>query len=325
MAKGYIYHIINIKNNKHYIGKTFDINARISAHFSDLHNQNHHSHKLQRAFNLYGEENFKVEYRIVNIKDEDDLSLKEIQEIEAYDSYNNGYNETLGGDGNKLSINLNNSILIYNICQNYKGVNRQIAKYFNCDHSVIDNLAKNKIFDEANFDYNNYIQLINNIGLKEENKNENYIPHNIQKMNEEKCLELLAIITQTEHYEKTMCQIFNIDSKLAWRLKNGLIYKNYYNNFQKLTTQEKKELLEKTLKKYNVNSIYSQRQRRCVKNPLTQEQINYILDYKDKKSKAQIARDLQISADRVSAVCNGISYKDLVENYYSSKKLNCRV
>ena len=38
MAKGYIYHIINKKNNKHYIGKTFDIDSRISAHFSDLNN-----------------------------------------------------------------------------------------------------------------------------------------------------------------------------------------------------------------------------------------------------------------------------------------------
>ena len=319
MAKGYIYHIINKKNNKHYIGKTFDIDSRISAHFSDLNNQKHHSHKLQRAFNLYGEEYFIVEYKIIDINDENDLNLKEMQEIADQDSYNNGYNETLGGDGHKLSIDLLNSILIYNICQAYKGVNRQIAKYFKCDHTVINQLAKNKIFEGITFDYNSYLELIAKIGLKEENKNENYVPHNLPKMNREKCLELLSVITQTEHYEKTMCSIFNIDSKLSWRLKKGLIYKEYYNEFIELSKEEKKQLLQNTLEKYNVESIYSQRQRRCVKNALTQEQVNYILDHKDKISKAQIARDLSISADRVGHVCNGTSYKDLIKNYYSSK------
>ena len=39
-------------------------------------------------------------YQEVEVADEDELSLREILEIEKYDSYNNGYNMTLGGDGN---------------------------------------------------------------------------------------------------------------------------------------------------------------------------------------------------------------------------------
>lgn len=319
--RGYIYHIINIKNNKHYIGKTFDIKDRIYDHFYDLEKQQHHSHKLQRAFNLYGEDYFLIEYKIVEIEKEEDLSLAEMQEIAEYDSYYNGYNETLGGDGHKLSINLFNSVLVYNICQNYKGVNRQIAKYFNCDHTVINNLAKKDIFKNLIYDQQDYLNLINKIGIKDENKNENYIPHNLQKLNEEKCLELLSIILLADgNYDKTMCEIFNIDSKLIWRLKNGLIYKEYINKFNTMSKDEQFILLNKTLEKYQVKSIYAKRQRRCVKNPLTQEQVNYILDNQNTKSKAQIARELSISADRVRSVCKGISYKDLVENYYSSIK-----
>ena len=58
----YLYHITNLINNKTYIGKTNNIDRRISRHFSDLKKGQHHSHKLQRAFNKYGEKVFKVTY-----------------------------------------------------------------------------------------------------------------------------------------------------------------------------------------------------------------------------------------------------------------------
>lgn len=321
-AKGYIYHIINTKTNKHYIGKTIDLQHRLECHFNNLENNQHHSHKLQRAYNLYGSDYFVVEAKEVEINDFEDLSLSEMKEIENFDSYLNGYNETLGGDGHKTSLTLSQSILVYNICQNYKGVNRQIARYFNCDHTVIDNISKNKIFANIVFDQQDYNDLVVKLNLQENNKIENYVPHNLQKMDKEKCLELLAVVTQTNCYEKTMCSIFNIDSKLSWRLKNGLIYKEFYEEYLQLSDEQKQHLFQSTLKKYNVKNIYAQRQRRSVKNALAQEQINYILDNKDIKSKAQIARDLKISADRVSAVCKGISYKDLISIYYSNK--NCR-
>ena len=97
---GYIYHITNDVNNKKYIGKTINLLHRLQDHFSRLEKNQHHSHKLQRAVNKYGIEHFKVSYEEVEIKNEEELNLLEILEIQKYDSYNNGYNETLGGDGN---------------------------------------------------------------------------------------------------------------------------------------------------------------------------------------------------------------------------------
>lgn len=48
----------------------------------------------------YGENSFKIE--LLGVFKEGELEEKEIEYIEYYNSYKNGYNSTLGGDGNKL-------------------------------------------------------------------------------------------------------------------------------------------------------------------------------------------------------------------------------
>ena len=313
----YIYKITNTLDGRVYVGKTHDLDKRILQHFSDLRKGKHHSHKLQRAVDKYGIDNFKVSFEEVEVPDEDALSLLEIQEIEKCDSYNNGYNETLGGDGNKTALTFEESILVYQILQRYKGVNRQIAQYFSCDHTVINDLAKNDLYARVEFDENKMNELIERIGLKEQNKNENYTAHNSKKLDHQQCLEFLSVITQKIGYDKTMSEIFGVHPKVAYRLKNKQIYKDIIEEFEAMGQEEKKKLLEDTIKKYSVDAIKAQRKRKGVKNALTQEQVDYILDNKNKKTRVQIGLDLGISSDRVSAVILGKSYKDLVANYYS--------
>lgn len=313
----YIYKITNTLNGQVYVGKTHDLNKRILQHFSDLKKGKHHSHKLQRAVDKYGIDNFKISFKEVEVLDEDALSLLEIQEIEKCDSYNNGYNETLGGDGNKTSLSFEESILVYQILQRYKGVNRQIARYFSCDHTVIDNLAKNELYARIEFDEDKMNELIKKIGLEDQNKNENYIAHNSKKLDHQQCLEFLSVIMQKTGYDKTMSAIFDVDPKLAYRLKNKQIYKDVIEEFEIMTQEEKTKRLEDTMKKYKVDAVKAQRKRNGVKNALTQEQVNYILDNKNKKTRVQIGLDLGISADRVGAVILGKSYKDLIANYHS--------
>ena len=317
---GYIYHITNQINNKKYIGKTFDLNHRLSEHFSNLKHNKHHSHKLQRAVNKYGIENFKVTYNIYEIDKLEDLGLLEIQEIQKYNSQENGYNETRGGEGNKQIFTFEESVLLYQILQRYDGVNRLIAKYYNCDHTVIGNLKNNILYNNIEYDNNELIKLINNLQLTDENLKENYVAHNLKKLDEEKCLEILSVITQKSGYDNTLCEIFNINSKIIYRLKKKEIYKDYIILFEKLNEDKKIKILENTMQKYKIEEKRSQRSRNGVKNPLTQEQINYILDNKDCKTRKQIGIDLNISSDRVSSVITGKSYKNLVKNYYSSIK-----
>lgn len=317
---GYIYHITNDVNGKKYIGKTWNLDKRLAQHFSDLKLNKHHSHKLQRAVNKYGLEHFKVTYEQKEISTDEDLSLLEIQEIQKFDSYNNGYNETLGGEGNKTTFSFDLSVLLYQILQRYSGISRMIARYYDCDHTVIDGLKKNTLYSNVAFKEEEVQALIKKIGIPSDNLNINYKPHNNKKLNKEQCLELLSVITQKTGYDKTMCEIFNINSKVTYRLKKKEIYKEYIKIYEAMNQEEQKFLMQNTMEKYQVESLKAKRGRNCVKNPLTQEQINYILDNKDSKTRVQIGLDLGISADRVGSVILGKSYKDLVNNYYSSIK-----
>jgi group I intron endonuclease len=56
--KSGIYKITNISDNKLYIGSAINLKKRESNHFYDLENNKHHNVHLQRAYNLYGNNNF---------------------------------------------------------------------------------------------------------------------------------------------------------------------------------------------------------------------------------------------------------------------------
>lgn len=94
----YIYRIENRLNGKVYIGKTlFDVKKRWSEHCRDCRKDNIKNRPLYAAMRKYGVENFEV--TIVEECSDKDLSEKEKYWIQYYDSYKNGYNATLGGDG----------------------------------------------------------------------------------------------------------------------------------------------------------------------------------------------------------------------------------
>lgn len=97
MTTGYIYKITNKINNKIYIGQTArDIDSRYYEHKKCAENTNTNQ-PLYNAMRKYGVEAFKVD--LVEECDESMLNDREIYYIDKYDSYKNGYNATLGGDG----------------------------------------------------------------------------------------------------------------------------------------------------------------------------------------------------------------------------------
>lgn len=93
-----IYKITNKLNNKVYIGCSKNIQHRWIAHKSEsvLENNPQYNYSIHKAFRKYGIDNFSFE--IIELTEEKDLFDKEKYWIKFYDSYNNGYNETLGGD-----------------------------------------------------------------------------------------------------------------------------------------------------------------------------------------------------------------------------------
>ena len=132
---GFIYIIKNKINNKVYIEQTTNtVQYRFAQHLTnaDLEYKNGH---LYNAMKKYGKENFYVE-TIEEVSNKN-LNEREIYWIAYYDSFNNGYNSTIGGEGNK-KINYedvikdwNNGLTVANIKQKYNISNACILKIFN--------------------------------------------------------------------------------------------------------------------------------------------------------------------------------------------------
>lgn len=94
----YIYKITNSINGKIYIGKTSQtIEERFKEHCRDSKRRQREHRPLYFAMNKYGIENFSVEE--VEQCEDSEAEEREIYWIDAYDSYRNGYNATIGGDG----------------------------------------------------------------------------------------------------------------------------------------------------------------------------------------------------------------------------------
>jgi hypothetical protein len=88
-----IYKITNKINGKSYIGLSSNIEERFKKH-----RQMQGEKVLYSAFQKYGIENF--DFSIIELCSSDLLSEREKYWIAYYDTYNNGYNATLGGEGN---------------------------------------------------------------------------------------------------------------------------------------------------------------------------------------------------------------------------------
>ena len=143
MIKGSIYCITNMLNNKKYIGKTLDsLEKRFNEHIRDSRRERCEKRPLYDAFNKHGIENFKIE--LVEECSYELLSNREIYWIQKLDTYSNGYNATLGGDGRVL----------YNyeeILQKFQDgmLIKDLAKYFECGQDTISKIIKNS--DENTF------------------------------------------------------------------------------------------------------------------------------------------------------------------------------
>lgn len=95
---GTIYKITNKLNGNSYIGLTIrSVEERWKEHKYRSKNITSNSQTINKAIHKYGVENFSFEVLEDNI-DNEVLKEKEQYYINLYNTYNNGYNETLGGE-----------------------------------------------------------------------------------------------------------------------------------------------------------------------------------------------------------------------------------
>lgn len=94
-----VYRIINISNGKSYIGYTTNFKIRKAKHLNELIKGIHHSFKLQRAVDKHGIGRFEFEIIEPDIPTVGEALLLEMDYIKFFDSIENGYNMTIGGEG----------------------------------------------------------------------------------------------------------------------------------------------------------------------------------------------------------------------------------
>ena len=94
-----IYKIENLLTHQCYIGQSSDIFSRWRWEYADAFNPNSqtYNYPLQIDFRIYPKDKFS--FSIIEECKKDELYEKEKFWIKFYDSYNNGYNQSEGGEG----------------------------------------------------------------------------------------------------------------------------------------------------------------------------------------------------------------------------------
>ena len=130
----YIYKITNDINGKVYVGWTsFSIEQRFKLHLSDATKGSMRHRPLYSAIQKYGKEHFHIEI----VEETTEPQEREQYWIAYYDSYQHGYNATLGGEG-RLQYDHDK---IYNLFLEGKGV-QEICEIVGCEVTICNNLLK---------------------------------------------------------------------------------------------------------------------------------------------------------------------------------------
>ena len=138
--KGIIYKITNKVNNKSYIGQTrYTLQFRWNQHLHKKDNTYFHN-----AISKYGKDNFSLE--ILEECDVEKLNDREIFYIAKFDTFNNGYNLTIGGDGNRrLTLD---------------------DKYDEIKSLYLSGFSSNKIATLFNVDKSSIVKILVGLGVK---------------------------------------------------------------------------------------------------------------------------------------------------------------
>lgn len=98
-----IYVVTNKETGKKYVGKSLNIKVRWSRHKYNLRDNIHWNIEMQQDYNFYGDDifNFEIIHEMPLSTTDEVLCEMEVEYIEKLNTFNDGYNETLGGIGNK--------------------------------------------------------------------------------------------------------------------------------------------------------------------------------------------------------------------------------
>ncbi len=144
--KSGIYKILNLINNKIYVGSSINISVRITSHKLNLRKNKHCNTHLQYSYNKYGIENFI--YEVIEYCDENLLLKKEEYYINYFKclDINKGYNISSFSNGRKR----HSKTTIEKISNAHKGKKKVISEEWRKNISKANKGRKNSNIHKEN-------------------------------------------------------------------------------------------------------------------------------------------------------------------------------
>lgn len=139
-----IYKLVFKGTDKVYIGQSIDINRRFKEHLNDLKKNQSHG-KLQEAYNVYGKPSLET---ILECTVEE-LNNSEVEAIEIFDSYNNGFNtlkepgspNLRGCDSPHAKYSKETYIKVFKDIVHTKKLLREIAEDYGVTWNIVMNIS----------------------------------------------------------------------------------------------------------------------------------------------------------------------------------------
>ena len=259
--KAYIYFIINKITGERYVGQTTNFVRRKNEHLSQLKNKTHINKKLQNAWNKYGENNFIVEKIQYDNISKEELNNEEIKYIKQYNSYNNGYNLTIGGDGGdtRSKLNFEQFCFAYFGNKKYNGMTNRTGKYLGVDSSCIASIKNEKSYDL-------FRQQAKELSIEEQN---NYIerfekeldiinnPPWVKRktLDEQTTYEILCVVsTYGRGIERTILNHFDLTKGFVYHLMIGNGRQSIKNKYKNTSKEERQKIGREKFNEWQLQS-----------------------------------------------------------------------
>lgn len=255
----FIYSIVNTENNKRYIGYTNDLNRRLYDHMTQLELNQHPNLKMQQEFK---KENFKIEILETFIN----ISVQEIANIEKeyikkFNSFENGYNNTKGGEISSKTPP-NDVFDIIFILRNYEYSSPVVQKIFNISESAAlrmknkeTYLSLQKVIDDLSEEEKEKQKIIleekYNISKKIKEHREK-VTLSSRRLDRETVLQIIVACNQLNRVGGKIERALGLPNQHTSRIKRGLRYKEYYEEYLKFSEEEENFWLEKAKKTFNL-------------------------------------------------------------------------
>ena len=252
----YIYKIENIQIGKKYIGLTNNAERRRSRHFTDLKCHRHDNSFLQKEYDIFGKDNFSFEIIFAEDCTPEQISQKEIEFIEKYDSYYNGYNQNKGGNFGPANggTHLTKSDL-FNICAALEFCSRPggvLSQMFDVTTTTISRIKHKVNHCETIAEYDNLpkkereeiYQIFCESSSFYNKKIHQTILKSKRKLSQEQVYMVLPNAEFKVTTKKFLQNKFNISSSYTFDcILLGKTYKDYYSEYQLLSREEKQKIV----------------------------------------------------------------------------------